>query len=63
MEQMTVDGVKVEVTYKNDGDAKVTEKEARAYVSRAHDKYPGQQLDWLKLEVDGETVTVQLKKQ
>ena len=58
MEQMTVDGVKVEVTYKNDGDAKVTEKEARAYVDRAHDKYPGQQLDWLKLEVDGEDVGV-----
>ncbi|MEG0505812.1 MAG: anaerobic ribonucleoside-triphosphate reductase, partial [Raoultibacter sp.] len=51
-------GVEIRVEYANTNDAPVSEKEIKAYISRARDLYPNEKLDWLKLEVDGEDVGI-----
>lgn len=58
MNQMTIDGVKVSVEYAHENDARVSEEEARAYIQRAHEKYPHSKLDFLKLDVEGDEVGI-----
>lgn len=57
-ETTMIDGVKVEVAYAHENDAKVSEKEMGAYVARGREKYPNGHLEWLKLDVDGEEVGI-----
>lgn len=58
MDKMVVNGVEVTVSYANESDARVSEKEVQAYIARAHEKYHGARLNSLKLDVDGEEVGV-----
>lgn len=58
MEQFVIDDVKVSVEYSSDRDARVEEGEVRAYLARAHEKYPHGKLESLVLKVDGEEVEV-----
>ena len=58
MSQLTIDGVKVSVEYASEQDARVEEAEVRAYIARAHEKYPHGKLETLVLRVDGEEVEV-----
>lgn len=51
-------GVEIRVEYSNTSDAPVSEKEIKAYISRARELYPNEKLNWLKLEVDGEDVGI-----
>lgn len=53
-----LDGVSVVVNYASDQDARVSEDEIRAYLNRAHDKFPYGKLDSLTLDVDGEDVGI-----
>ncbi len=51
-------GVDVSIEYTNDSDAPVTSEEISAYISRARELYPTDELSWLKLEVDGDDVGI-----
>lgn len=58
VELQHINGVDVEIEYSNAGDAPVSEKEIRAYIARAHELYPTDQLESLKLAVDGDEVGI-----
>ena len=57
-DQMTVDGVAVSVTYANEGGARVSEQEIRAYIDRGNAQHPNSTVTGLALEVDGEDVGI-----
>ena len=57
-DQVTVDSVAVSVTYANEGDARVSEQEIRAYIDRGNAQHPNSTVTGLALEVDGEDVGI-----
>lgn len=58
MNQMMIEGIDVTVSYAHETDERVSEEEVRAYIARAHEKYPYGRLEYLILKVDGEEVDV-----
>ena len=56
--ERTISGVKVEISYIGTVEQPVSNKEISAYIARAHDLYPMDTLEWLKLEVEGEEVGI-----
>lgn len=57
-EQVTVDGVTVSVAYANPSDARVSEREIRAYIDRGNTQHPNSLVTGLALEVDGQDVGI-----
>lgn len=57
-EQVEVDGVTVRVMYANEGDARVNEREIRAYIDRGNSQHPNSTVTGLLLDVDGEDVGI-----
>lgn len=57
-DRLTVDGVGVSVSYANDGDQRVTEREIRAYLERGALQHPNSAVTGLSLMVDGEDVGI-----
>ena len=53
-----VENVSVKVSYAHDTDARVSEQEMRAYINRAHEKFPNGKLESLLLDVDGEDIGI-----
>lgn len=58
MKNQTIDGVKVSVNYAQETDSPVTDGEIKAYIKRAHEKYPHGQLECLTLDIDGNDVGI-----
>ena len=56
--ELKVSGVDVAISYANEHDKPVTQREIEAYLDRAHAQHPGQVLQSLKLDVDGEDVGI-----
>ena len=56
--ELKVSGVDVAISYANEHDQPVTQREIEAYLDRAHAQHPGQVLQSLKLDVDGEDVGI-----
>ena len=57
-EQLTVDGVPVEVNYVSESESPVTEQEIRAHLSRGNAQHHGSTVSGLSLTVDGEEVGI-----
>lgn len=57
-EQLTVDGVDVQVGYASEGGRRVTEAEIRAYIERGSLKHANSAVTGLTLLVDGENVNI-----
>lgn len=57
-EQVTVDGVTVSVAYANANDARVSEREIRAYIDRGNTQHPNSLVTGLSLDVDGQDVGI-----
>lgn len=56
--ELKVSGVDVAISYANEHDQLVAPCEIEAYLDRAHAQHPGQVLQSLKLDVDGEDVGI-----
>ena len=54
--ELKVSGIDVAIAYANECDQTVTQREIEAYIDRAHAQHPGQVLQSLNLDVDGEDV-------
>lgn len=56
--ELKVSGIDVAIAYANESDQTVTQREIEAYIDRAHAQHPGQVLQSLNLDVDGEDVGI-----
>ena len=61
--ELKVSGIDVAIAYANECDQTVTQREIEAYIDRAHAQHPGQVLQSLNLDVDGEDVAIDKKLQ
>lgn len=57
-DKLQVLGIDVAITYANEADKTVNQQEVEAYIARAHELHPGQTLNALTLEVDGDDVGI-----
>ena len=57
-DQLTVDKVTVRVMYASEGDARVDEREIRAYIDRGNSQHPNSTVTGLVLDVDGDDVGI-----
>lgn len=60
-EQRVVDGVPTVITYSAAEDARVTDREIRAYIERGNANHPSSVVEGLKLDVQGEEVGIEYK--
>lgn len=57
-ETMRVDGVMIKVDYAAESDARITPKELGSYLERGRKQEPDRQLAWLKLDIEGDEVSI-----
>lgn len=57
-ETMRVDGVMIKVDYAAESDARITPNELGSYLERGRKQEPDRQLAWLKLDIEGDEVSI-----
>lgn len=57
-ETMRVDGVMIKVDYATENDTRITPNELGSYLERGCKQEPDRQLAWLKLDIEGDEVSI-----